>query len=168
MNFQETLRASTGISNSMGPLLEGHLMTKGPDTLHLKMLNADVIVEPLSAVFKWLWRIFPSVQHWWGSFGVLDFPAQDSAILEQVQQRVTKLVKGLEHLTCRKQRELVLFSAKRILRANIFSASEYMTDKVKTMEPVFPAVSSDRTRDNWYKLKHRKFYLKYIKIYWFF
>lgn len=60
---------------------------------------------------------------------MLDFPVQGNTILEQVQQRITKMVKALEHLIHRKQRELELFSSERILRANIFSASEYLTDK---------------------------------------
>lgn len=58
------------------------------------------------------------------------------------------MVKDLEHLICRKQRELEQFSPKRIPKANIFSASEHLTDKVKVIEPVFSVVSSDWTRDN--------------------
>lgn len=30
------------------------MYSTGPDMLHLKMLKVDVIVEPLSPVFKWL------------------------------------------------------------------------------------------------------------------
>ena len=76
---------------------------------------------------------------------------KDAELSEQVQ-RATRMIRGLEHLTCEKRlRKLDLFSLeKRRLRGNLTVALQYLNREYKQEgEQLFTRVDSDRTRGQW-------------------
>ncbi|KAK4824936.1 hypothetical protein QYF61_021556 [Mycteria americana] len=79
----------------------------------------------------------------------------DMDLVEQVQRRATKMVRGLEHLCCEEGlRELGLFSLeKRRLRGHLIWAYK------KERERLFTRACSDGTRGNSFKLKEGRFRL---------
>jgi len=87
-------------------------------------------------------------------------------LLERVQRRATKMIRGMEHLSYKeKLRELVLFNLeKRRVWGDLTGAFQYLKGAYKkAREGVFTRACSDGTRVNGFKLKEGRFRLDITK-----
>ncbi|GAB0183321.1 hypothetical protein GRJ2_000797400 [Grus japonensis] len=82
----------------------------------------------------------------------------DRELLERFQRRATRMIRGLEHLSCEERlREL---GQKRRPRGDLINAYKYLKGRCQEDETrLSSVVPSDRTRGNRHKLEHWNFQL---------
>ena len=145
------------ISNTLKPSLHCQkAANKGMSALRLIKMAFDRIDV---TNFKILYTTYvrPHLEYCIQAVG--PFTKKDIEILEKVQRRATKLVKGIRDLSYseRLQRLKLPSFRKRIIRGDLIETFKILTEKVKTdPEQFFELASQDRTRGHHLKLRKRR------------
>ncbi|PKU33191.1 rna-directed dna polymerase from mobile element jockey-like [Limosa lapponica baueri] len=96
----------------------------------------------------------------WVQFWASQFQ-KDRQLLETVQQRATKMMRDLEHLSDEERLRDLVFLVWRRLRGDLINAYKYLKGGCQEDgASLFSVVPSDRKRGNGHKLEYKKFHLK--------